>query len=157
MEAPPCTLCCLAPLEALYLCLHNLVPPVNCPAPAGRRGPRPKRHFAYIFGPNMPSRGALRALVAALVMGLTAAQFLNQPDDSGSDGGSGGGSATACAQLCGSAGGWRSTALAQSPTANADFKPETADYWRGPVVRAAWPALIGLAAAAALLLLFLLW
>ena len=110
----------------------------------------------------MTRRAALRALVAALVVGLAAAQFLNPEPDGGSDGGgSGDGNATAGAadwlQLCGPTGGWRSTALAQSPTANADFKPESADYWRGPVVHAAWPALIGLAVAAALLLLFLLW
>ncbi|KAI7843414.1 hypothetical protein COHA_002892 [Chlorella ohadii] len=108
----------------------------------------------------MSGPAALRALVAALVVGLAAAQWLNEPAD-GTGGGSGGdGNTTGTAaslQLCNSTGGWRSTALAQRPTANDEFRPETADYWRGPVAHAAWPALLGLAAAAALLLLFLLW
>lgn len=112
----------------------------------------------------MRAGGALRALLAALMLTAgVAAQWLNEPgEDGGTDGGGHGADgnatgSTASIQLCDSAGGWRSTALAQRPTANADFQPETADYWKGPVVRAAWPALIGLAAAAALLLLFLLW
>lgn len=109
---------------------------------------------------------ALRALLAVLMLTAgVAAQWLNEPGDGGSGGGTDGGGSTdgnatgstSSIQLCDSAGGWRSTALAQRPTGNADFRPETTDYWKGPVVRAAWPALIGLAAAAALLLLFLLW
>ena len=110
---------------------------------------------------RMPGPAALRALVAALVVGLAAAQWLNEPADG--SGGSGGGSdgnttgTAASLQACNSTGGWRSTALAQCPTASDEFQPETADYGRGPVAHAAWPALIGLAAAAALLLLFLLW
>lgn len=111
---------------------------------------------------RMSGPAALRALVAALVVGLAAAQWLNEPADGTGDGGGSGGDGNttgtaASLQLCNSTGGWRSTALAQRPTANDEFRPETADYWRGPVAHAAWPALLGLAAAAALLLLFLLW
>ena len=51
----------------------------------------------------------------------------------------------------------QSTPLAQHPTPNAAFRPEHAEYWRTVVVGAAWPPLIGLGAALALLLIFILW
>ncbi|KAL4425271.1 hypothetical protein ABPG75_009287 [Micractinium tetrahymenae] len=51
---------------------------------------------------------------------------------------------------------WRSTPLAQS-AASSEFTPEELDYWKGTVLGAAWPALIGLGIAAAALLIFLLW
>ncbi|PRW34091.1 urea ABC transporter permease subunit [Chlorella sorokiniana] len=108
---------------------------------------------------------ALRALLLALTavsLAAAQAQWLNEPADGSSSGdaGVGGGDAAGTAnaqQLCDANSGWRSTALAQHPTASADFVPESATYWKGPVVHAAWPALIGLAAAAGLLLVFLLW
>ena len=46
--------------------------------------------------------------------------------------------------------------IATQPTHNADFKPETAEYYKTAVVLASWPAAIGLAAAAAVLLTLLL-
>lgn len=50
----------------------------------------------------------------------------------------------------------QSTPLAQ-PAASAEFLPEDMEYWKGTVLAAAWPALIGLGIAAAALLIFLLW
>ncbi|KAL4435639.1 hypothetical protein ABPG77_002602 [Micractinium sp. CCAP 211/92] len=51
---------------------------------------------------------------------------------------------------------WRSTPLAQ-PAASEEFTPEELQYWKGTVLGAAWPALIGPGIAAGALLLFLLW
>jgi hypothetical protein len=51
----------------------------------------------------------------------------------------------------------QSTALAQRPSANENFKPERPDWWRTTVVAAAWPALLGLGCAVGLLLLFIIW
>ena len=109
--------------------------------------------------PNMRSAAALAALVAACALTACAGEaWLNPTTGDGGDGdGDSAANGTAAQQLCGSSGGWRSTALAQRPTANEDFKPESAPYWKAAVVPAAWPAGIGLAAAVALLLLFLLW
>lgn len=52
---------------------------------------------------------------------------------------------------------WRSTALAQRPARSEDFAPEHAEYWEETVLGAAWPALIGVGCAAALLAAFVLW
>lgn len=49
------------------------------------------------------------------------------------------------------------TPLAQNPTALADFDPESIDYYQQVIVTSTWPAAIGLAAFAALLLLFAVW
>lgn len=109
----------------------------------------------------MRASAALGALVAACALTVCAGEAWLNPTGDGDDGsGAAAANDTAAAaaspQLCASSG-WRSTALAQRPTASADFKPASADYWKASVVPAAWPAAIGLAAAVALLLLFLLW
>lgn len=47
--------------------------------------------------------------------------------------------------------------LATQPTPNAQFKPETVEYYKTTVVNASWPAAIGLAAVLLVLLVFLFW
>lgn len=51
----------------------------------------------------------------------------------------------------------QSMPLAQAPTPSEEFLPEDKEYWTKTVLGAAWPVLIGLGAAAGLLLIFLLW
>ena len=101
------------------------------------------------------------ALGAALIIARATGSFLGvdspPADDASAPAAAQPTPAAAPAALCGSTGGWRSTGLATKPTRAEDFRPETADYWKGAVLPAAWPALIGVGAAAALLLAFVLW